>query len=296
MTQVLSRPEKSTIVRILQAPLPTRAMFWLLDRAAPGLGAWRAESIWFTLPRPRPSAVSTPNVRAEPFTLDVGGHLVVGEVWGDGPAVYLVHGWAGSRTQLYSFVAPLVVAGFKVVTFDGPSHGDSEPGAFGRRSSSIPEFADTLTAVVARFGRPYALVAHSLGATAAAVALCDGMRADRVVMLAPMASPLSFACEFARVLGLGPRTLGRLIERVERRVGAPMRHFDVPELGRAIAMPATLIIHDRADASTPVSDGAAIAAAWPSARLHVTTGLGHRRMLNDPAVIAESVEFIANPS
>jgi len=46
--------------------------------------------------------------------------------------------------------------------------------------------------------------------------------------------------------------------------------------------------------STPVSDGAAIAAAWPGARLRVTTGLGHRRMLSDPAVVAEAIAFLTD--
>jgi hypothetical protein len=74
-------------------------------------------------------------------------------------------------------------------------------------------------------------------------------------------------------------------------VGAPMRHFDVPELGRAIAMPPTLVVHDRGDRFTPSTDGAAIAAAWPSARLRLTDGLGHRRLLSDPAVVADVVDF-----
>jgi pimeloyl-ACP methyl ester carboxylesterase len=72
-----------------------------------------------------------------------------------------------------------------------------------------------------------------------------------------------------------------------------MHHFDVPELGRAVAMPPTLIVHDRDDASTPVADGAAIAAAWTGSRLSVTSGLGHRRLLRDPDVVAEVVEFVS---
>ena len=107
-----------------------------------------------------------------------------------------------------------------------------------------------------------------------------------------MASPLGYARQFARILGFGPRTFDRLVRRVERRVGAPMHQFDVPELGRAVAMPPTLIVHDRNDVSTPVSDGAAIAAAWPGARLHVTSGLGHRRLLHAPDVVNEVVDFI----
>jgi pimeloyl-ACP methyl ester carboxylesterase len=294
MTEVIARGQKSTIVRMFAAPLPVRAAFRVLDVAAPEWAARRAERLWFTLPRPRPAAptepVDAPRVR---YAVEVNGHTVVGDVWGTGPrTVYALHGWAGYRGQLEPFVAPLVARGYRVVTLDAPSHGESAPGAFGPRSSSIPEFADALTAVAARHGRPYALIAHSLGATAAACALCDGLPATRVVLLAPMASALGFARQFAQVLGLGRRTFRRLVRRVEKRVGAPMHHFDVPELGRAIAMPPTLVIHDRGDVSTPVSDGAAIAAAWPSARLHVTTGLGHRRMLSAPTVVDAAVTFI----
>jgi pimeloyl-ACP methyl ester carboxylesterase len=292
VTQVLAPPQKSTIVRMFSAAWPVRASFRVLDRAAPGVGARWAERIWFTLPRSQTPARPRSVALGRPFTVNVDGHDVVGEVWGDGPAAYLLHGWAGRGEQLAPFVAPLVASGYKVVAFDAPSHGDSGPGAFGPRSSSIPEFAAALTRVVAVHGPARAIVAHSMGSTAAAVALCDGMPAGRLVMLAPMASPLSYARQFATVLGFGERTFRRLVTRVERRVGAPMRHFDVPELGRAVAMPPTLIIHDRDDVSTPVTDGAAIAAAWPRARLHVTSGLGHRRILRDPDVVTEVVDFV----
>jgi pimeloyl-ACP methyl ester carboxylesterase len=278
---------------LFAAPWPVRAGFRVLDLVAPALAARRAERIWFTLPRPRRHPAVPVTAPRTGYTVEVDGHTVVGDVFGAGSrTVYALHGWAGYRGQLESFVDPLVARGYRVVTLDAPSHGDSAPGKFGPRSSSIPEFTAALTAVAARFGRPDGLLAHSLGATAAACALCDGLPARRVVLLAPMASPVSFATQFSRVLGLGRRTYPRLIARVERRVGAPMRHFDVPEFGRAVAMPPTLVIHDRDDVSTPVSDGAAIAAAWPSARLQVTTGLGHRKMLGDPTVIADTVDFL----
>lgn len=290
------RSRKSTNVRIHAVPSPIRLSFALLDRAAPALAARWAERIWFTLPRPHPSPAgpvprsSTPP-GGRPFTVDADGRTVAGRVWGDGPAVYLVHGWAGHSGQLAAFVAPLVAQGLRVVAYDAPSHGASGPGAYGPRSSSIPEFAAALTAVVAAHGPAHALIAHSMGGTAAAVALCDGLSAGRVVLLAPMASPESYARGLAATLGLGQGTYRRMVARVERRVGAPMRHFDVPELGRAIAMPPTLVVHDRGDRFTPSTDGAAIAEAWPSARLRLTDGLGHRRLLSDPAVVADVVDF-----
>jgi pimeloyl-ACP methyl ester carboxylesterase len=285
--------QKSTIVRFFAPPPPVRAAFWALERAAPGLGARWAERIWFTLPRRtrdgRAYRATDPGTR---FTLDIDGHAVAGAVWGDGPAVYLMHGWAGHRGQLTAFVPPLVAGGHRVVAFDAPSHGESAPGAFGPRSSSIPEFAAALTGVVATYGPAHAVVAHSMGCSAAALALADGLPAGRIALLAPMASPASYARQFAAAFRFGERTYRRLVARVERRVGAPMRRFDVPEIGRTVAVPPALIVHDRDDASTPVTDSEAIAAAWPGSRLRVTSGLGHRRLLRDPAVVAEVVDFL----
>ena len=283
--------QQATVVRFHRAPTPVRAAFRVLERTAPDVGARWAERIWFTLPKtttrsPRPAV-------GHPFGSAFTVGTVAGEIWGSGPTVYLLHGWAGHRGQLGAFVSPLVARGFRVVAFDAPSHGESGAGARGPRSSSIPEFAETLKAVVAAQGPATAIIAHSMGATAAAIALCDGLRADRLAMLAPLASPALYARRLARMLGGGERTHRRLVARAERRVG-PLRHMDVPELGRAIAMPPTLVVHDRDDSSVSVTDGAAIAAAWPRTWLHVTSGLGHRRLLRDPDVVAEVVDFVTD--
>ena len=287
------RPHKSTTVRFFPSGPAIRAAFPVLDRLAPGLAARWAEHIWFTLPRPVTPAGSIAVPGGHPFTVDAGGSRIVGAAWGTGPAVYLMHGWAGNAGQLRAFIEPLTGLGFRVVAFDAPSHGRSGPGGFGARSSSITEFAAALTAVVAAHGPAHAIIAHSMGGAATAVALCDGLHAERIVLVAPMASPESYARQLGAALGFGAATHRRLIARIERRVGAPMHHFNVPELGRAVAMPPTLVVHDRTDTFAPVSDGAAIAAAWPSARLHVTDGLGHGRLLRDSGVVAEIVGFVA---
>jgi hypothetical protein len=52
------------------------------------------------------------------------------------------------------------------------------------------------------------------------------------------------------------------------------------------------VFHDRDDAEVPWSDGAAIAGAWPGARLVTTDGLGHRRILRDERVVSQAVAFV----
>lgn len=268
--------QKSTIVR---------SSFWMLARVAPRLAARQAERVWFTIPR-FPAGPDAPG--GAPFRLGA----VTGHTWGDGPPVYLLHGWGGNAAQLAGFVAPLVAAGFRVVAFDTPSHGRSGPGRFGPRSSSIPEFADALTAVAGRFGPAHAVVAHSMGTAATAVALCDGLPVGRVVLLAPVARPDTYAGQLRVAMGLTGRAYRHLIDRVEQRVGAPMRHFDVPALAAAVAMPPALIVHDTDDRVTPAADAREVVAAWAGARRHETTGLGHTRLLRDPAVIAEVTAFL----
>ena len=53
-----------------------------------------------------------------------GGELAV-TTWGsNGPAVLLMHGWGGARAQMTGFVDPLLFAGYRVVAYDQPAHGD----------------------------------------------------------------------------------------------------------------------------------------------------------------------------
>jgi pimeloyl-ACP methyl ester carboxylesterase len=280
----LAALQKSTIVRT----------FWVLERLVPGIGARWAEALWFSVPRSRVGH-DEPTGPGRRFQLRVRGRTVVGEVWGDGPVVYLQHGWGGWRGQLGALVDPLVEAGHRVVAFDAPSHGDSDPGPAGPGRGTVLEFADALAAVVGTHGPAHAVVAHSLGATAAAVALRAGLPVGRLAFVAPMADPLAYSRVLAGRLGFGERVRTRLVGRVERRVGLPMSAFDVPALARQLATPPLLLVHDRLDAETGWSDSAAIAQAWPLSRLVTTTGLGHRRILRDPAVVAEVVGFVTAP-
>ena len=150
--------KKSTIVRT--APRKVRLAFRAGELLAPRLGGRAANRLWFTLPRPMKDTPLPPG--GEPFTVTAQKASVRGHVWGDGPVVYLVHGWGGLGSQLASFVAPLTAAGFRVVLFDAPSHGASDPGPSGPGRTHGVEMGKALDAVAARFGellgRPVGIV------------------------------------------------------------------------------------------------------------------------------------------
>jgi len=281
--------QKSTIVRLRQTSV--RAAFGTLERVAPGLGARWAERLWLTIPpyRGRPAEMIPPG---ESYLVPVGGRQVISRAWGNGPVVYLVHGWGGNSVQLRAFLEPLLAAGRRVVTFDALGHGDSETGALGPRRTTIPEMAAALEAVVAAHGPAHAIVAHSLGANSTFYALRRGMWAGRLVFLAPMTQPLPYTALFGAALGFDHRVRSRMIDRVARAAGVPWSAFDIPSQVPDVVAPPLLTVHDPNDRETRYADSVALAKTWPGAQLMTVHDLGHWRVLRDPAVVSRAVGFV----
>ena len=178
------------------------------------------------------------------------------------------------------------------MAFDAPSHGDSGPGVHGRRSTTFLEMAEALAAVVAEFGRPTVVVAHSAGALAAVHALGLGVRPDSLVLVAPPDGVEAMLPVFAAALGVGPRSAQVMVRRAERRVGTPVAELDLLTMAaRHPSLPHLLVVHDRDDREAPLAGGVRISNAWHDARIMVTEGLGHRRVLWSPEVVEQVAAF-----
>src|SRR5206468_292891 len=180
---------------------------------------------------------------------------------------------------------------YRVVTFDAPGHG----GSAGRLSSG-PEFARAARAVAnAAGGEPVSyIVGHSLGGFASALAMGRGLAVRRAVFLAPSANANSYSAQFAALLGVDGPVMASMRGRLERRLGFSWKDLNIPALAPGMRVP-LLVIHDRDDREVGWGDGAAIAQSWPRAELVTTTGLGHHRIVSDPAVIRQVVTFLSRP-
>src|SRR5262249_35241191 len=143
-------------------------------------------------------------------------------VWGEGPTILLVHGWGSRGARLGSFVEPLVASGYSVVTFDAPGHGDSSG-----RLSSLPQFMEAQLAIAETHGSIHGVVAHSMGAAAASLAMGRGLDPERAVFLAPVANPGAYTHLFAEALGISPAIRNRMERHFERQFGIPWEDFDV---------------------------------------------------------------------
>ncbi len=260
----------------------------LVQRVSPNLAA-RIATRLFTFPRRfrRPQRETDHLQSARPAKMNCGRGLVATWTWGRGPrSVLLTHGWEGRGGQLGALAAPLVEAGYKVVAFDAPGHGES----FGYQSNLVG-FADTILALAAVQTHLSAVVAHSFGAAATTLALSRGLVTDRAIFLAPPARFDHYLELFSAAFGLSPQTLDAMIKRFEGELS--LKWSDLNPLTQAPSMQLPLLtIHDQNDSEIPWEHSKILCEMWPEAQLITTSGLGHRRILRDPEVISEIVAFI----
>ena len=265
-----------------------RAAFRTVGTVAPGVAAHWAEQLFCRPPRQvRREREEAFLATGRPFAVPHGGAELSAWEWGAGPTVILVHGW-GSRAGRWATLAPSLLAkNLRVITYDAPAHGTS-PG----RMASLPEFAEALSAVAGGAGAVHAVVGHSLGAAAIALALGNGLEAGRAVLIASPANPESFADRFAEALAIPVPVREAMQRNLEARLRIQWRDLHIPTLAARLDTPA-LLIHDEQDADVPASDAVAISGAWPGSRLMLTRGLGHRSIIHDPLVITAATEFVS---
>lgn len=290
-------PKNSTTVRSPTALRVARAALQTAFLLSDNLGSSLAERL-FTTPKrhPRPARERAVLASGRRFTVDVllrsprwaGAHTPVAAWrWGVGPTVLLVHGWEGRGSQLCAFVEPLVAAGLSVVAFDAPAHGAS-PG----NRLYLTDLADVIIDVAEAVGPLHAIVAHSFGAAATLLAHArGGVDAPRNVMISPNTLIQDAVKRFARLVALDDADRTGLEHNLAVHTGIGIEALRIDRLiGQRDS--ALLVLHDREDREVPLAHGQALAAGWPNSTLVITEGLGHRRILRDPGVIARTVEAV----
>jgi pimeloyl-ACP methyl ester carboxylesterase len=258
----------------------------VLQSVSPDTAGRAAAALFFRTRRAPIRSGAETLLRGARFSVAFEGERLAAWSWGRGPTVALVHGWNGRAAQLADLVEPLTSSGLRVVAFDHVGHGESTGD-----ETTLPQMARALRAVVEASGGARALVAHSLGAGAAVLALHDGLDVDRAVLIAPPTSPEPWVDRMGRLLGLDERTLGATRRHIEARAGRSIDELHVPTLAKSLRTRG-LIVHDRDDREVDIAAGEALSYAWPRSRLLVTAGLGHYRILRSPGVIESARRFV----
>lgn len=291
-------PQNRTTVRSKNAVRLTKAALQTAFVVSEGLGASFAERL-FTSPRrhARPDRERKVLLTGRELTIDVtlrsprahDAHLPIAAWrWGHGPTVLLVHGWEGRGSQLGSFVEPLVSAGLSVVAFDAPGHGNSP-----HNRLYLTDLADTIADVATAVGPLHGIIAHSFGAAGVLLAgTRNGVTAPRNVFVSPNVIIDDAVHRFARMVGLDESDRTTLEQRLEDHTGVGVDALRLPNLVGERTEHSALVIHDRDDREVDFEHGRQLATLWPNARLHETTGLGHRKILRDADVLRLATDLL----
>jgi pimeloyl-ACP methyl ester carboxylesterase len=268
-----------------------RAAFVLGGRLAPTRTVNRAASLFAT-----PFASSRRRAQAaqadgdmQRGQLHVNGETIATYVWGDPatqPYALLVHGWSSFGLRFLPWVSALRALGLAVVTFDQPGHGHSSGSL-----CTLPEFTDTVRAVGQHYGVAALAIAHSLGGAALAFAQDERWRAEKCVLIAPAADMQAAAGRFFRLVRLGEHLRKPFFAWHRQRTGIDVDDLHIPRRVREFGQPC-LVVHDLDDSDVPWAEGERYAQHWPGARMLTTQGLGHRRVLDAPEVMASGLAFV----
>jgi len=232
---------------------------------------------------------------AQPFTLRHHGRNLQGWCWRahpaqtvNSPTVLLVHGWEDHSGAMLPLVEPLLRSGFRVLTLDAPGHGLSP-----RMPTHLHDYGLALQQLLQRENGVYAVVAHSWGAAAISAMLArrPGLQPERMALVAPMQGLQEHLNIFAGIAGMCNERLARLTARLQQGIDISMQQLCA--VHAASRLQATgLLVHDCGDPLIPYGNSSAIAARWSDAQLMTTRDLGHRRILDSPAVHERIVRFL----
>jgi pimeloyl-ACP methyl ester carboxylesterase len=268
--------------------------FQVLGTMLPGVAAQLAYRL-FATPRIRAvHKVSDELIEsARLFEIMYGNILLKCYEWGKGDrVVLLVHGWESRGTAMRSFVPGLLKAGFRVVAFDGPAHGNS-----GGKRTNLPHFAGAVKAVIHQIGGVHSIITHSFGGATSTFALAhldQSIEPESLVLIAVPASTRKVVQDFVKLIKLPKSATEAFLKLMKNRVkGIPLEELDVEHALGKVKVQEVLVVHDRHDTVVSYESAEAIFEKWDHVSMLVSNGEGHYRLMRNREVIARVVDFVA---
>jgi len=270
-----------------------RAYFTLFSRIFPKWACISAYTLFHYPVNPKRKnrdarTLPEPNV----FTVKLDDRRILqGYRWGEvtSPAVLLVHGWSTNPESMSHFISVLLSEGYQVLSYDALRHGKSS-----NTFADLADWADSVHAVIDTVGPLECIIAHSFGGAAVTVASKLDLTTKKLVLLAPIHDITSVITDFSERLGI-PRDI---VVRMQRYTwGKNKKNFtkygsDWKDIVKSDFHIPTLILHDVDDKEIGIKHSEELCKIWPWATLIPTHDLGHRKILDDPFVVKQTVAFI----
>ncbi|GAB4252887.1 MAG: hypothetical protein Tsb0034_31380 [Ekhidna sp.] len=268
----------------------------LLQYASPKKSA---EIIWhyFTMPG---------KVRFTDGQLDIMAHAEVSQSsykgdtiksyrWGKkGPKVLLCHGWRSKTADFRKMIQAFLDEGYVVEGLDLRAHGQSEGS-----HTALPEYRDILKNHVAKNGPYEVVVGYSIGGLASGLVLSEMGPAFQPKHLYLLASPpyvRYFFKDIIEEIGCNEAVYESMCNLVNEHYKQPVDYFDLRMKANALKNIKTHLIYCEDDETVPFQKGLELEECWPHTSFVHTKGLGHYKIMVNPAIIEYILNGVKQPT
>lgn len=210
--------------------------------------------------------------------------------WGRGPGILFVHGWNGRGVNFACFFKPFIDAGYSIITYDSPAHGESDG-----QVTNYFELSDTVRSFFdpSQGFNVQGIIAYSIGASAAINCISKDNLSVDAVLIAPALKLKEILFNSFNHHGVPEIVYQSLVAEMERYYGYDV-HQDNPDVLVKTILTKMLIVHDKDDRTIPYTDSKILSEKTDNIFLHTTEGLGHKRILRDNAVVDVITSYIFN--
>jgi pimeloyl-ACP methyl ester carboxylesterase len=210
--------------------------------------------------------------------------------WGQGPAILFVHGWNGRGVNFACFFKSVIGAGYSVITYDAPAHGESEG-----QVTNYFELSDTVRSFLnpSRGLNIQGIIAYSIGGSATINCISKDNPSVDTVLIAPALKLKELLFNAFNYHGVPEVVYRNLVADMERFYGYDV-HQDNPDVLVKSISSKMLIVHDKDDRTIPYTDSKILADNTDNFYLHTTEDLGHKQILKDNAVIDVITTYLFN--
>ncbi len=211
----------------------------------------------------------------------------------DASTILLSHGWAGRTSQFLDFIDPLLEAGYRVVGADIPAHGDSSG-----KNTNMLEATQVLSIIAKEFGPLEAIIGHSFGTGTILLGMDQfGIESPKVVLIGAY-SRVSFIINlFSDLFNLNQASREAMkqagAEKFADTYGIKWDWESIAPVNTIKSYQGKLLfIHDVTDHEVPMHEVTELHQSRPDAKVIITSGFGHRRILRNKDVIDSVLVFI----
>ena len=218
----------------------------------------------------------------------VSKKIMLYQIPNDGRRILFVHGWNGRSSQFYRIIELLSDNGFDITAVDLPGHGRSS-----RSNTNLPEITDLVSELTKSRGPYDGIVCHSFGGVAALNSLRHGASCEKLVLISPGVYEIKPMFKtFVGLFGLDEEYYAdRLFNLAESLYDASPGDFGLDRFSKQIETE-TLIVHCEDDKEAMKEIALTLHGEMKNSVLHLTEGLGHRRILRDEKVAEIVMNFL----